>query len=163
MSKAVSAHMIEASQSLREKQMDLLDKNPSNRKIFTKPLPQASSGEKLNEFLVKLRDARTGPREEHATSVSIQDRGSAIPDVASAMKSKVEVQRDNTIPPIDYNGLACVESFSGIPVTWNESLESVEPAPALFIAQEFFDAIPAFQFEVCHPTLLRILFSPLWI
>ncbi len=35
------------------------------------------------------------------------------------------------------------------PVTWHENIESIPPEPALFVANEFFDALPIYQY-VAH-------------
>lgn len=39
------------------------------------------------------------------------------------------------------------ETLAGYAVEWRNSLDALPPAPAFFIANEFFDALPAHQFE----------------
>jgi NADH dehydrogenase [ubiquinone] 1 alpha subcomplex assembly factor 7 len=50
-----------------------------------------------------------------------------------------------------------IRSTDGIAVQWHTTLESVPQGPSIFIAQEFFDALPVHQFKYTEKGWCEVL------
>ncbi|MGI9412453.1 MAG: class I SAM-dependent methyltransferase, partial [Hyphomicrobiales bacterium] len=80
-------------------------------------------------------------------------RGTLMADILrtlgsiASFQTALDVHLVETSPPLAARQKEALGRF-GVPVTWHERFDTVPRAPSVVIANEFFDALPAAQYEL---------------
>lgn len=119
--------------------------------FITAPEVSQMFGELIGVWCVDAWDAAGQPQSLQIVELG-PGRGTLMADITRTLKSIASFQTDLTVHMVETSPVlrACQrETLAAISfeVAWHESLADVPDGPSLFIANEFFDALPVRQFE----------------
>ncbi len=119
--------------------------------FITAPEVSQMFGELIGVWCVDAWDAAGQPPRLQIVELG-PGRGTLMADVTRTLNSIASFQTELAIHMVETSPVLKVRqeqalAAAPISVTWHESLSDVPRAPSIFVANEFFDALPVRQFE----------------